>query len=149
MAEWFPTQNWEGSIRCPCEKWQGPGRDPASRPRPYRDRERLRTGRVSSISRIARCQECDQKVRRVLCLAFGLRLFAVRIVFHAGGSRKGCGKVEHDRSSGCRDEYSYTAAVLEKILDCALVSAGFQSRIANAILGRRLMVGQVPLEHFV
>ena len=32
---------WEGFIRCPCEQRQGPGRDSASRPRPYRDRKRL------------------------------------------------------------------------------------------------------------
>ena len=31
----------ERFIRCPCEQRQGPGRDSASRPRPYRDRKRL------------------------------------------------------------------------------------------------------------
>src|SRR4029077_20239838 len=99
---------------------------------------------------------------RVLCLALGLRISYLRTVSVQDVGRKGCGQHTEARYSGGHYEYADASAVLEEnfrltVSDFRLLVPKTMFSIYNLTsgnlrsrkLGRRLMVGQVPLEHFV
>src|SRR5262249_45075020 len=85
------------------------------RPRPYRDRKRLRTGRLSSASRISRGQACASKSGGAVRLAVRFRVCALRFVCDRGGSTESCGQAQPKRISGTGYGDPDATAVLEKV----------------------------------